>query len=324
MKKRLLLPILALILVAVLSLTSCTLLEDIMGQLGLGDDTTTDSGYTPGEPSNIVINGEAIPEFTNKPFVNVNGGVPTFRDTEITTKAYEFYSELDSLGRCGVTHACLGKELMPTEDREEIGSVTPSGWKYNGKSNNNKYDTKLVEGGYIYNRCHLIGFQLAGENANDKNLVTGTRYLNIEGMLTFENMIADYIKETNNHVMFRVTPIYDGNNLVPSGVHMMAYSVEDEGDGISFNVYSYNVQPGIVINYATGQNWLSDEAPEIEDITTQDPNTITYILNKKSMKFHKGDSACGASVKEENKETYTGNRQELIDKGYSPCGTCKP
>ena len=317
MKKKLFLPILALILAAVFSLTSCTFIDTILDQLGLNDTGA-------GEPSNIVINGETVPEFTNKPYVNINGGVPTFTEEEITTKAYEFYSELDTLGRCGETRACLGVELMPTDDRGDIGSVTPSGWKYNGKSNNNKYDTKLVEGGYIYNRCHLIGFQLAGENANEKNLVTGTRYLNIEGMLTFENMIADYIKETNNHVMFRVTPIYDGNNLVPSGVHMEAYSVEDKGEGISFNVYSYNVQPGIEINYATGENWLSGEAPEVEETTTQDPNTITYILNKKSMKFHKENSGCGADVKEENREMFTGNRQELIDKGYSPCGTCKP
>ena len=313
--KRKILSLIALVMVVVMSLTSCQLLDGLFG-----DDTTTVQNI----PNNIYINGEKIPDFTGKAYVNVNGGVPTFTAEEITTQSYEFYSELDSLGRCGVTHACIGKDLMPTEDREEIGSVTPSGWKYNGKSNNNKYDTNLVEGGYIYNRCHLIGFQLAGENANNKNLVTGTRYLNIEGMLPFENMIADYVKETNNHVMFRVTPIYDGDNLVPSGIHMEGYSVEDEGESISFNVYAYNVQPGIEINYATGENWLSGEAPEIEQTTTQDPNNITYILNKNSMKFHEDGSACGNSVKESNRDTFTGNRQQLIDQGYSPCGTCKP
>ncbi|MBQ8392175.1 MAG: DNA/RNA non-specific endonuclease [Clostridia bacterium] len=309
MKKKIL-SLLALLLIVAMSFTSCSLFSD-----------ETDAT---GGPSTIVINGETVPSYTNKAYVYLNNGEPTFTDKEITTKSYEFYSELDSLGRCGVTHACIGVDLMPTDDRGEIGSVTPSGWKYNGKSNNNKYDTTLVEGGYIYNRCHLIGFQLAGENANEKNLVTGTRYLNIEGMLPFENMIADYVKETKNHVMFRVTPIYDGNNLVPSGIHMEGYSVEDEGEGISFNVYAYNVQPGIEINYATGENWLSGEAPDVEQTTTQDPNNITYILNKNSMKFHKDGSSCGNSVKEENKDTYTGNRQDLIDMGYSPCGTCKP
>jgi len=315
--KRRILSVLALILMMALMLTSCSV-EDILNKLGLGQQ--------PGAASDIVINGESVPEYTNKAYVSLNGGKPTFTDSEIKTKSYEFYSELDSLGRCGVTHACIGVDLMPTEDREEIGSVTPSGWKYNGKSNNNKYSTSLIEGGYIYNRCHLIGFQLAGENANEKNLVTGTRYLNIEGMLPFENMIADYVKETKNHVMFRVTPIYNGNDLVPSGVHMEGYSVEDKGEGIYFNVYAYNVQPGIEINYATGENWLSgEEIPTTEVPTTQDPDTITYILNTNSKKFHKEGSACGNSVKAENRDTYTGNRQNLIDNmGYSACGTCKP
>lgn len=314
--KRKILSIIALLLVAVMSLTSCQLFDNLFGN----EETTTTNSI----PNNIYIGGEKIPDFTNKAYVYVNGGVPTFTQDEIKTQSYEFYSDLDSLGRCGVTHACIGIDLMPTEDRGEIGSVTPSGWKYNGKSNNNKYDTNLVEGGYIYNRCHLIGHQLAGEDANEKNLVTGTRYLNIEGMLPFENMIADYVKETKNHVMFRVTPIYDGDNLVPSGIQMEGYSVEDNGESISFNVYAYNVQPGIEINYATGENWLSGKAPEPEVTTTQDPNNITYILNNKSMKFHKDGSACGNSVKESNRGSFTGNRQQLIDEGYSPCGTCKP
>ncbi len=306
MKKRLF-ALIALLLCAVLSLSSCAMLEDIFGGL-FGDDSFDLSN---------------IPEYTNKAYININDGVPEFTEDEITTESYEFYSELDILGRCGVTHACIGVDLMPTEDREEISSVYPSGWKYNGKSNNNKYDTSLVEAGYIYNRCHLIGFQLAGENANEKNLVTGTRYLNIEGMLPFENEIADYVKETKNHVMFKVTPIYDGNDLVPKGIHMMGYSVEDNGEGISFNVFAYNVQPGIVINYATGENWLSGELPP-DETTTVDPDTISYVLNTKSKKFHKESSTCGDDIMEQNKGAYTGNRQNLIDQGYSPCGTCKP
>ena len=308
MKKKLL-SIVALLLCAVLFLCSCDMLVDLLGDFLKSADVSDLAN---------------VPKFDGTPYININKGVPQFTEDEITTESYEFYSELDVLGRCGVTHACIGLDLMPTEDREEIGSVYPSGWKYNGKSNNNKYDTNLVEAGYIYNRCHLIGFQLAGENANEKNLITGTRYLNIEGMLPFENQIADYVKETGNHVMFKVTPIYDGNNLVPRGVHMMGYSVEDEGEGISFNVYAYNAQPGIEINYATGENWLSGEEMQTTTTTTQDPNTITYVLNTNSKKFHKHGSACGDDIKAENRQEYTGNRQNLINEGYTACGTCRP
>jgi DNA-entry nuclease len=179
--------------------------------------------------------------------VAVNGNVPFFLPEEITDESFEEYAELDALGRCGVTMACVGVDIMPTEDRGEIGSVKPTGWQ------SVKYD--CVEGKYLYNRCHLIGFQLAGENANKRNLITGTRYLNVEGMLPFENMVDDYVDETGNHVLYRVTPIYEGNNLVASGVQMEALSVEDGGVGIRFNVFVYNVQPGVVIDYATGENW---------------------------------------------------------------------
>ena len=189
---------------------------------------------------------EEIPEFTDAAYVAVNGNVPFFMPEEITDESYEYYSDLDDLGRCGVTMACIGVDIMPTEDRGEIGSVKPSGWQ------SVKYD--CVEGKYLYNRCHLIGFQLAGENANKKNLITGTRYLNIEGMLPFENLVADYVKETENHVMYRVTPLFDGDNLVAHGVLMEGWSVEDEGEGVCFCVYAYNAQPGIVIDYATGNS----------------------------------------------------------------------
>ena len=186
---------------------------------------------------------DSIPEFDGtSAYVIINDNQPFFTEDEIVSKSYEKYGELDGLGRCTVCIACIGVDLMPTEDRESISQVTPSGWV------NAKYD-----GQYVYNRCHLIGFQLTGENANRENLITGTRYLNIEGMLPFENKIADYIKETGNHVMFRVTPIYEGDNLVASGVLMEAWSVEDSGEGICFNVYAYNVQPGVIIDYATGE-----------------------------------------------------------------------
>ena len=189
---------------------------------------------------------EEIPEFSGDAWIAVNGNIPFFVEEEYTTEDYEFYSELDELGRCGMTMACIGIDIMPTEERGNIGSVKPSGWQ------SVKYD--IVDGKYLYNRCHLIGFQLAGENANRRNLITGTRYLNIEGMLPFENLVADYVKETKNHVMYRVTPLFDGDNLVAHGVLMEGYSVEDNGEGVCFCVYAYNAQPGIVIDYATGNS----------------------------------------------------------------------
>ena len=190
---------------------------------------------------------EDIPPFSGEAFVAVNGNTPFFREEEYTTESYEFYSELDALGRCGMTMACVGVDIMPTEERGSIGSVKPSGWQ------SVKYD--IVDGKYLYNRCHLIGFQLAGENANKRNLITGTRYLNIEGMLPFEDMVADYVKETENHVLYRVTPIFNGDDLVAEGVLLEGWSVEDAGESICFCVYAYNAQPGIVIDYATGDSW---------------------------------------------------------------------
>ena len=190
---------------------------------------------------------EEIPEFSGDAYIAINGNVPFFVEEEYTTESYEYYSELDELGRCGVTMACIGVDIMPTEERGSIGSVKPSGWQ------SVKYD--IVDGKYLYNRCHLIGFQLAGENANKQNLITGTRYLNIEGMLPFEDLVADYVKETENHVLYRVTPIFEGDNLVASGVVLEGWSVEDDGEGICFCVYAYNAQPGIVIDYATGDSY---------------------------------------------------------------------
>ena len=186
----------------------------------------------------------SIAEYTDKPYVAVNGNVPYFTESELTDQSYEYYSDLDALGRCGTACASIGQDLMPTESRGSIGMVKPSGW------HTVRYDD-LVDGKYLYNRCHLIGFQLTGENANTKNLITGTRYLNIEGMLPFENMVADYVKENGNHVMYRVTPIFEGDNLLANGVLMEGYSVEDKGAGVSYCVFAYNVQPGIEIDYST-------------------------------------------------------------------------
>ena len=195
---------------------------------------------------------ENIPPYDGTPYVVLNDNQPSFTAEDMTDVSYEFYSDLDELGRCGVTEACIGRDLMPTEKRGDISSVKPTGWVQN------QYD--FVDGKSLWNRCHLIGFQLAGENANECNLLTGTRYLNVEGMLPFENLVADYVKETDNHVLYRVTPAFQGTELVARGVQMEAYSVEDGGDGVCFNVFCYNVQPGVEIDYATGDNWLAEEA----------------------------------------------------------------
>ena len=190
---------------------------------------------------------ETISEYSGNPYVELNGNLPYFTDEELTTTAFELYSELDSLGRCGSAYANVCKEIMPTEERGSIGMVKPTGW------HTVKYD--CITDRYLYNRCHLIGYQLAGENANEKNLITGTRYLNVDGMLPFENEVADYVNDTDNHVLYRVTPVFSGDNLLASGVIIEAKSVEDNGAGVQFNVYCYNVQPGISIDYTTGESW---------------------------------------------------------------------
>lgn len=256
-------------------------------------------------------------EYNQESSIVINNNVPTFTEDEITTKSFEKYSELDYLGRCGVAVACIGKDIMPTEERGEIGSVKPSGW------HTVKYD--IVDGKYLYNRCHLIGYQLTGENANKRNLITGTRAMNVDGMLPFENMVADYVKETGNHVMYRVTPLYKGNDLLAKGVIMEALSVEDNGKGISFNVFVFNAQKGIEINYTDGTSRLLEEesqAEEKKDYTSKDG--VVYILNTSSKKFHKENCSSIKSILDKNKETFNGDRSYLIDNGFSPCGNCKP
>ena len=288
-----------------------------------------------GNENNFPISLDTIPAFDGKtPYVSINDGKPSFTDEDMTTKSYEKYAELDSLGRCGVTIACIGKDIMPTEERGSIGSVKPSGWQ------TVKYD--IVDGKYLYNRCHLIGYQLTGENANRQNLITGTRYMNVDGMLPFENMVADYVKETNNHVLYRVTPIFEGTNLVANGVLIEAKSVEDNGEGIEFCVYVYNNQPGIVIDYRNGDSKLDDGTSFPKDEPSETPNenpdgnpeqnpeeskpeVSTYIINKSSKKVHKEDCRYAKDIKEENKEIYTGTLDDLLSDGdFFACGTCKP
>ena len=256
----------------------------------------------------------SIPAYSGSPYVAVNDNIPFFTDEELTTQSFETYSELDSLGRCGVAYACIGQDLMPTEDRESISEVTPSGW------NNKEYD--FVDGGWLYNRCHLIGFQLTGENANEKNLITGTRSMNVDGMLLFENMTADYIKETGNHVMYRVTPVFEGDELVPRGVLMEGKSVEDNGEGILFNVFVYNVQSGVEIDYMTGDSKLTEAGGS--ESSEQDSAEGEYILNTNTKKFHLPDCSSVTDMDEDNREGFSGSREELIDMGYEPCGHCNP
>ncbi len=239
---------------------------------------------------------------SSSPFIIIKDNVPSFTKEEITTKSFEYYSPLDALGRCGEAFACIGQDLMPTRERESIGQIKPSGWQ------TVKYD--IIDGKYLYNRCHLIGFQLTGENANERNLVTGTRYMNVEGMLPFENMVADYIKETGNHVMYRVTPAYTEDNLLCNGIFMEAYSVEDQGEGISFHVYCYNTQPGIQINYANGDSSL---------IPTETEN---YILNTNSKKIHMPHCPSTNSISPKNRKNYEGSIESLLSQGYKTCKSC--
>ncbi|CBK81190.1 hypothetical protein CC1_25470 [Coprococcus catus GD/7] len=292
------------------------------------------------------FNAADVPAYSGEPYTTVNNNEPYFTSDNLTTEAFENYSELDALGRCGVAYANVCLETMPTEKRGSISEVKPTGW------HSVKYDN--VDGKSLYNRCHLIGYQLTAENANQQNLITGTRYLNVDGMLPFENMVADYVKETDNHVLYRVTPIFTGDNLVADGVLMEGYSVEDEGDGICFCVYAYNVQPGITIDYVTGDSWLSSEkgnsdsssggnsavsqsaadksgtqqaAVQTESVkeTSAPVSTGTeYILNTNTKKFHYPSCSSVKQMKASNKKEYTGSRDDLIAQGYDPCKKCNP
>ena len=251
-----------------------------------------------------------IPAYSGEAFVVLEGNMPQFKEEDYVSESYEYYEDLDALNRCTYTMACIGPDLMPTEERGNIGQVRPTGWV------TAKYD--FVDGKYLYNRCHLIGFQLTGENANERNLITGTRYMNVDGMLPFENMVADYIKETGNHVLYRVIPVFDGENLVADGVTMEAWSVEDNGEGVCFYVYVYNVQPGVEIDYATGESWLA------EPVVGEGEEVQTYVVNTGSGKFHDGDCSQAVSIKPENKESFETTRSQMIAWSFEPAGCCKP
>ena len=251
-----------------------------------------------------------IPAYSGEPFAVLEDNMPRFSLEDYVTKSYESYGDLDALNRCTYTVACIGRDLMPTQERENIGMVRPTGWV------TAKYD--FVDGKYLYNRCHLIGFQLTGENANERNLITGTRYMNVQGMLPFENMVADYIKETGNHVLYRVTPVFEGKNPLASGVTMEAWSVEDNGEGICFYVYAYNVQPGVEIDYTTGESRLA------EPVVGEGEDVKTYVVNTGSGKFHDGTCPQAISIKPENKESFETTRNQMLAWSFVPAGCCKP
>ena len=296
-----------------LMLCACGQVEIVIGD-GSGYDSSTQNGSQlsgAGNRSQTSVSLDSIPEYSGDPYVVVNNNVPFFSEEDLEAEVFESYGDLDSLGRCTVAYSMVGTETMPTEERGNIGQVKPTGWHAV------KYDN--VDGKYLYNRCHLIGYQLTAENANVKNLITGTRYLNVQGMLPFENLTADYIKETGNHVLYRVTPVFEGDNLVASGVLMEGESAEDDGEAIQFCVYVYNVQPGIIIDYATGDSRLDDGTGGSFGSARK-----TYVLNTNSKTFHKPDCSSVGKIKDSNKQTFVGTREEAIKNGYSPCKSCNP
>ncbi len=290
-----------------------------------------------------VLSYRDVPAFEGNPYVYVNDGEPTFTDEQRAAEpGHEHYGELDELGRCTAAFAVVGPETQPTEKRGSIGEVRPSGWQMA------KYD--FVEGKYLFNRCHLLGYQLTGENANERNLITGTRYLNVQGMLPFENAVADYVDATGNHVLMAVMPVFEGSELVARGVHMMAESVEDGGEGVAFNVFCYNVQPGVVIDYGTGESMLEEDATPLPDVSgaesAPDPasegagageasekgatgsaegkGTTEYVLNTNSKKFHLPSCSSVDQMSPKNREDVEDTRENLIAKGYDPCKRCNP
>ena len=310
-----------------------------------------------------------IPAYTGTLCIDINHGTPGFTAQDEARGTFMQFSDLDFEGRCGTAFARIGPDTVSNEKRGDISQVHPSGWVQR------KYS--FVDDGMLYNRSHLIAHQLCGENANEKNLITGTRTFNAVGMLYYEELVGDYVRSTGNHVLYRVTPLFAANDLVARGVQMEAKSVEDNGEAVQFNVFVYNVEPGVAIDYVTGESWESSETPQV---TSKGSATITtaaaaradkaaagsvngskadgesssgsdasssgndagdgagrnsassqgaseqqdYILNVKNKKFHKPDCSAGPDISSANKQNFTGTRDQLIARGYSPCGICKP
>lgn len=296
--------------------------------------TACDTSASSSQVTSSQLLSDEVPAYTGQPSVEVDDDDPSFSTDEISyareNEGFESFSDLDDLGRCGSVTVCVGPETMPKagEERGSIGMIKPSGW------HTSKYN--FVDGKYLYNRCHLVGWQLSGENANERNLVTGTRSMNVEGMLPYEDEVASYVDQTGNHVLYRATPIFEGDELVCRGVQIEAYSLEDDGAGVSFNVFCYNVEPGVEIDYTTGDNAEGDETAAFD---TSSPSTETddsaasetnpedagrYVLNTNTMRFHSPTCSSVEDIAPDNKEEYEGSRQDLINEGYEPCSRCKP
>ena len=255
-----------------------------------------------------VVELSTIPAYSGEASVVINDNMPIFGEVDSDWSAFEDYEELDELGRCVKATAVISPDLMPTAEREDISSVKPTGWQ------TTKYD--FIDGGNLFNRCHLIAFMLTGENVNEENLITGTRYMNTEGMLPYETMVYDYVMETVEKVLYRVTPIYEGDELIARGVQMEAWSLADNGESICFNVFCYNVQPGVEIDYATGENWESEFTCQHGD--------QSLVLNTNTGKFHLSTCEGVEDIMSENRQEMSCCPEELIFKGYTPCGSCKP
>lgn len=302
------------------------------------DEGAPDPSEPPSDGTSQALSFRDVPAYDGNPYVYVNNGEPAFTDEQRAAEpGCERYGELDELGRCTAAFAVVGPETQPTEERGSIGEVRPSGWQMA------KYD--FVEGKYLFNRCHLLGYQLTGENANPQNLITGTRYLNVQGMLPFENAVDDYVDATGNHVLMAVTPIFEGSELVARGVQMVAESVEDGGEGVAFNVFCYNVQPGVVINYGTGESVAEEDATPLPDVSgaagaaaasdgeasakgatgsDEGKGTAEYVLNTNSKKFHRPDCSSVDQMSAKNREGVEDTRENLIARGYDPCKRCNP
>ena len=350
------------ILLAAALLFGCRWFSGSMAGGGPLPGTSEKSEYPGRTPANAEEFLAELPEWQGYAFAYVNGNKPDFSEDEIWTSTQEYLEPLDKLGRCGRADSCIGTDGMPAEPRGDISSVIPTGW------HTERYD--FVEGEALYNRCHLIAHQLSGDDAVPRNLITGTSYMNRDGMLQFENAVGNYVRNSGNHVMYRVEPVFIGKELVARGVHMEAVSVEDGGAGLSFNVYCYNVQPGIDIDYATGDNKLSDDdsalrewqagrfsvmadthgrAPENAQTSAQQEDAdeadahaetdktsgrteasddaspaMTYVLNTNTGKFHYPDCQSVADMSEHNKKTVEASRDDLISRGFEPCGNCRP
>ncbi len=283
--------LLMLFMVCCISMAACQPLEE----LGL-------TGSSSNQGSSLSVS--EVPEYSGEPYVVINENQPDFSEEDMTKDSFETYSDLDSLGRCQSAYANVGQDLMPTGERGNISKIKPSGWQ------TAKYD--IVDGKYLYNRCHLIGYQLTAENANEKNLITGTRYMNVDGMLPFENMVADYVKETGSHVLYRVTPIFEGDNLVAKGVQMEAYSVEDKGEGVCFNVFVYNVQPGITIDYANGNSKLNGDTEQETEVSVSGE----IRGNARSKIYHCPGQAAYEEMADSNNLVIFQTEQEAMDAGY--------